>query len=41
MGTLAEELLGVKVCRFLPEHKRRLSNEFRCFANYPSRLLSC
>ncbi|TNN03588.1 hypothetical protein fugu_000617 [Takifugu bimaculatus] len=41
MENVAEELLGVKKCSFLPEHKRNLSNEFRCFVNYPSQLLSC
>ncbi|KAM3607066.1 uncharacterized protein V6R79_001448 [Siganus canaliculatus] len=37
----AKELLGLKMCDFLPKHNRNLSNEFRCFVNYPSRLLSC
>lgn len=40
MGNLAKDLLGVKMCSFLPKHNRNLSNEFRCFVNYPSRLLS-
>ncbi|CAN9497500.1 unnamed protein product [Ophioblennius macclurei] len=39
METLAKQLLDVKVCDFLPKHNRNLSNEFRCFVNYPSRLL--
>ncbi|XP_017285634.1 EEF1A lysine methyltransferase 1 isoform X1 [Kryptolebias marmoratus] len=40
MENLAKELLDVKMCSFLPKHNRNLSNEFRCFVNYPSRLLS-
>ncbi|XP_031729826.1 EEF1A lysine methyltransferase 1 [Anarrhichthys ocellatus] len=40
MEKLAKELLGVTMCSFLPEHNRNLSNDFRCFVNYPSRLLS-
>lgn len=41
MENLAKDLLDAKMCRFLPKHNRNLSNEFRCFVNYPSRLLSC
>lgn len=40
MEDLAKDLLDVKMCGFKPKHKRNLSNEFRCFVNYPSRLLS-
>lgn len=40
MGEHAEKLLGLKMCSFLPKHKKNLANEFRCFVNYPSRLLS-
>lgn len=40
MENAARELLSVKMSSFLPEHKRNLSNEFRCFVNYPSQLLS-
>lgn len=40
MEASARELLDVKMCRFLPQHNRNLSNQFRCFVNYPSRLLS-
>nr|XP_040045412.1 EEF1A lysine methyltransferase 1-like [Gasterosteus aculeatus aculeatus] len=36
----ARRLLGVSTCRFLPTHRRNLSNDFRCFANYSSQLLS-
>ncbi|XP_056292355.1 EEF1A lysine methyltransferase 1 [Pseudoliparis swirei] len=39
MEKLAGALLGVQVCGFLPQHNRNLSNDFRCFVNYPSRLL--
>uniref|UniRef100_A0A672IWH9 EEF1A lysine methyltransferase 1-like n=1 Tax=Salarias fasciatus TaxID=181472 RepID=A0A672IWH9_SALFA len=41
MEKLAEELLGVTMCSFLPKHNRNLSNEFRCFVNYPSQMSSC
>ncbi|XP_051938327.1 EEF1A lysine methyltransferase 1 [Hippocampus zosterae] len=41
MEHLAKDLLNVQMCRFLPRHERNLSNDFRCFVNYPSGLLSC
>ncbi|XP_036964633.1 EEF1A lysine methyltransferase 1 [Acanthopagrus latus] len=41
MEDLAKNLLDAKMCDFLPKHNKNLSNEFRCFVNYPSRLLSC
>lgn len=41
MENVAREVLNVKMSSFLPEHKRNLSNEFRCFVNYPSQLSSC
>ncbi|XP_070694547.1 EEF1A lysine methyltransferase 1 [Pempheris klunzingeri] len=41
MDKVACSLLEVKMCHFLPRHNRNLSNEFRCFVNYPSVLLSC
>ncbi|CDW56061.1 N(6) adenine specific DNA methyltransferase [Trichuris trichiura] len=28
--------LKVQRCRFLPQHHRKLANEFRCYANYPT-----
>ncbi|CAL8240478.1 unnamed protein product [Merluccius merluccius] len=37
----ARNLLGLRKCDFLPKHKNNLANQFCCFANYPSRLLSC
>lgn len=40
MEDVARKLLDVKMCSFLPKHNRNLSNEFRCFVNYPSELLS-
>lgn len=40
MENLAKDLLGLQMCKFLPKHNRNLSNEFRCFVNYPSGLLS-
>ncbi|XP_036601588.1 EEF1A lysine methyltransferase 1 [Trichosurus vulpecula] len=36
----AAELLGVKMCRFIPKHTRNLANEFRCYVNYDSGLNS-
>ncbi|KAM4609138.1 EEF1A lysine methyltransferase 1 isoform 1-T2 [Polymixia lowei] len=36
----AKDLLGLNMCSFLPEHKNNLSNAFRCYTNYPSRLQS-
>ncbi|XP_024919596.1 EEF1A lysine methyltransferase 1 isoform X2 [Cynoglossus semilaevis] len=39
MENLAKELLDVRKCSFHPKHNRNLSNEFRCFVNYPSKLL--
>ncbi|KAJ3592206.1 hypothetical protein NHX12_007334 [Muraenolepis orangiensis] len=36
----ARDLLGLKMCDFLPKHNKNLANEFRCFANYTSHLLS-
>ncbi|XP_071754157.1 EEF1A lysine methyltransferase 1 [Centroberyx gerrardi] len=41
MESHAKDLLDVKMCSFLPKHNKNLANEFRCFVNYPSRLLSC
>ncbi|XP_042350834.1 EEF1A lysine methyltransferase 1 [Plectropomus leopardus] len=38
MRNFAKDLLDVTMCSFLPKHKKNLSNEFRCFVNYPSRL---
>ncbi|XP_062313657.1 EEF1A lysine methyltransferase 1 [Osmerus eperlanus] len=34
----ADQLLGLKMCSFLPKHNKNLANEFRCYVNYPSRL---
>ncbi|KAM9850930.1 EEF1A lysine methyltransferase 1 [Aulostomus maculatus] len=41
MENHAKEHLDIKKCSFLPQHNRNLSNEFCCFVNYPSRLLTC
>ncbi|XP_054990568.1 EEF1A lysine methyltransferase 1 isoform X2 [Sorex araneus] len=38
MEDAAAELLGVKMCKFIPEHTRTLGNEFRCYVNYDSGL---
>ncbi|EDM14351.1 similar to RIKEN cDNA 2510005D08 (predicted), isoform CRA_a [Rattus norvegicus] len=38
MEEQAAQLLGVKVCKFIPEHSRNLANEFRCYTNYDSGL---
>ncbi|ELW47574.1 EEF1A lysine methyltransferase 1 [Tupaia chinensis] len=41
-GAIMEEqaatLLGVKMCKFIPQHTRNLANEFRCYVNYDSGL---
>ncbi|XP_008996250.1 EEF1A lysine methyltransferase 1 isoform X1 [Callithrix jacchus] len=38
MEEQAAELLGVKMCTFIPKHTRNLANEFRCYVNYDSGL---
>ncbi|XP_051016579.1 EEF1A lysine methyltransferase 1 [Acomys russatus] len=38
MEEQAAQLLGVKMCKFIPEHSRNLANEFRCYTNYDSGL---
>lgn len=40
MEEYAKRFLDLKLCSFLPKHNKCLANEFRCFVNYPSRLLS-
>lgn len=41
-GAIMEEeaarLLGVRMCKFIPQHSRTLANEFRCYVNYDSGL---
>ncbi|XP_016316409.1 protein-lysine N-methyltransferase n6amt2-like [Sinocyclocheilus anshuiensis] len=43
-GAIMEELAGkladLKICSFLPKHNHNLANEFRCYVNYESSLLS-
>jgi len=34
MAELAERLLDVKKCDFLPGHKNNLANEFYCYSNF-------
>ncbi|KAM4045652.1 EEF1A lysine methyltransferase 1 isoform 1-T3 [Anomaloglossus baeobatrachus] len=34
MDDLVAQILGLKMCKFIPKHNRSLANEFRCFANY-------
>ncbi|XP_071990379.1 EEF1A lysine methyltransferase 1 isoform X1 [Engystomops pustulosus] len=34
MEDLVTQILGLKICKFIPKHNRSLANEFRCFANY-------
>ncbi|XP_063069815.1 EEF1A lysine methyltransferase 1 [Engraulis encrasicolus] len=36
----AKNLMDLKICNFLPKHSHNLANEFRCYANYQSQLLS-
>lgn len=38
MEEQAAELLGVKMCTFVPKHTRNLANEFCCYVNYDSGL---
>lgn len=38
MEAPAAQLLGVKMCAFIPKHTRNLANEFRCYVNYDSGL---
>ncbi|XP_076857935.1 EEF1A lysine methyltransferase 1 [Brachyhypopomus gauderio] len=40
MEDLAGKLMGLKLCTYLPKHSHNLANEFRCYVNYESRLLS-
>lgn len=40
MADVAERLLGVKPQPFRPTHSNGLQNEFRCFTNYNTQLLS-
>uniref|UniRef100_A0A8C1QPL1 EEF1A lysine methyltransferase 1 n=1 Tax=Cyprinus carpio TaxID=7962 RepID=A0A8C1QPL1_CYPCA len=40
MEELAGKLMDLKTCSFLPKHNHNLANEFRCYVNYESRLLS-
>ncbi|KAL7865762.1 hypothetical protein SRHO_G00110090 [Serrasalmus rhombeus] len=43
-GAIMEEhagkLMGLKICSYLPKHSHNLANEFRCYVNYDSSLLS-
>ncbi|KAL2081100.1 hypothetical protein ACEWY4_022953 [Coilia grayii] len=36
----ANKLMDLKMCSFLPKHSHNLANEFRCYTNYKSQLLS-
>ncbi|TRY89754.1 hypothetical protein DNTS_000004 [Danionella cerebrum] len=36
----AGKLLNLKICSYLPKHNHNLANEFRCYVNYNSTLLS-
>ncbi|CAH0386375.1 unnamed protein product [Bemisia tabaci] len=38
MEKLANRLLAVKKCKFIPKHRNNLANEFGCFKNYQSEL---
>ncbi|XP_075418961.1 EEF1A lysine methyltransferase 1 [Tenrec ecaudatus] len=38
MEEAAATLLGVKRCKFIPQHTRNLANEFCCYVNYDSGL---
>ncbi|XP_076762887.1 EEF1A lysine methyltransferase 1 [Xylocopa sonorina] len=34
MSELAERLLDVKICNFVPHHRNNLANEFSCYSNF-------
>ncbi|XP_076289872.1 EEF1A lysine methyltransferase 1 [Lasioglossum baleicum] len=34
MAELAERLLDVKICNFVPHHQNNLANEFYCYSNF-------
>lgn len=34
MADLAERILEVKKCDFIPSHKNNLANEFYCYSNF-------
>ncbi|KAK1119745.1 hypothetical protein K0M31_013161 [Melipona bicolor] len=34
MSELAERLLNVKICNFIPHHQNNLANEFYCYSNF-------
>lgn len=34
MAELAERLLDVRKCNFIPSHRSNLANEFYCYANF-------
>ncbi|KAL6484822.1 hypothetical protein MHYP_G00068670 [Metynnis hypsauchen] len=36
----ARKLMGLKICSYRPKHSHNLANEFRCYVNYDSSLLS-
>lgn len=36
----AKKLMDLNICNFLPKHSHNLANEFRCYTNYESKLLS-
>ncbi|XP_033634997.1 EEF1A lysine methyltransferase 1-like [Asterias rubens] len=40
MLEIAQDLLGVTVCPFIPHHTRNLANEFRCYANFQTHFLN-
>ncbi|KAG9271348.1 EEF1A lysine methyltransferase 1 [Astyanax mexicanus] len=40
MEELAGKLMNLKICSYLPKHSHNLANEFRCYVNYESSLLS-
>ena len=40
MKDLANRLLGVDECKYIPKHTKNLANEFRCYANFETKLLN-
>ncbi|KOC59076.1 N(6)-adenine-specific DNA methyltransferase 2 [Habropoda laboriosa] len=41
MGELAERLLDVKICNFIPHHQNNLANEFYCYSNFDFDKMLC
>ena len=40
MKDLAERLLKVKGCKYVPKHTKNLANEFCCYSNFEPKFLN-